>query len=211
MRPTNGNRSALPRCGIYPGKKLSGKSVKQMKTTDSSDDKLLLFLRLYNEHYRLMCIYIKTLMPNENNESDIMQEVSLFLWKNFDSFYAEDNQENKAFVNWAFKAIQIEVLKWRKKRYRDRMVFGDELLTAVAERISSLSADQIDTRYELLIDCTKKLPEKLHDLVDKRFFGKMTAQEIADKINKSLASVYKQLEKARTLLRNCVEKSMNLR
>ena len=57
---------------------------------ENDEEKIRLFLSLYKDAYRRMYLFTKTLLPMNNEVDDILQDVSLLLWKKFSSFRPGD-------------------------------------------------------------------------------------------------------------------------
>lgn len=169
----------------------------------NDDERLPLFLGLYNGNYRRMCFFVKTLMPAENDLEDVMQEVSMILWKKFPSFQIGSN-----FIAWAFTVIQFEVLRWKKQKSDEQILFDGELLTAVAESIREKSPEELDARYAFLIECTRELPTKLHELIRERYYDNESVSEMAERRQRQVDTVYQQLCRVRMALRDCILKKI---
>ena len=172
---------------------------------DDLEKKLQCFLVLYNANHQRMYLFAKSLLPMEEHVKDILQEVSLALWKKFDHF-----EFGTDFLSWAFRMIRIEVLEWRRKQSRERMLFDDEFLETVADRMSQQSQTTNDGRYHALLECVKKLTPKMRELLRSRYFKNHDASTIASESNRSIESVYQQLYRMRTSLQDCVSRKLKL-
>lgn len=166
---------------------------------DDAEKRLQRFLLQYNAHYHRMYLFVKTLLPTEGHAEDILQEVSLSLWKKFDQF-----QPGTDFLAWAFRMIRIEILEWRRKKSRERVLFDDEFLDTIAEKVSEQSENVTTLRYDALIECVKKLSPKMKKLVQNRYFKQLEITEIAALSNRSVEAIYQQLYRLRSALRICV-------
>lgn len=169
----------------------------------SVEERLALFLRLYNANFRRMYIYAKMLLPDEEHVEDVLQEVSLSLWKKFSEFRSESN-----FAHWASGMIRVEILRWRSRQSREFLHWNEDYFVALAERSAQRDDAEVKERYEALIRCTDKLPAKMRNLIVQRYFHKKSIAQIAEQTRKSADAIYQQLSRARGLLKKCVEKSM---
>ena len=161
------------------------------------------FLSMYNANYRRMYLFAKSLLPTGNDAEDIIQEVSIALWKKFSMFREKDD-----FLAWAFGMIRIEVLRRKRKgALRDR-VFSEDFYNTVAKSLEKNTAE-IDNRYKFLLECHEKLPARMRELITQRYFQNIDVFEIAKRLQASIEVVYQRLSRTRARLRACVEKKIS--
>lgn len=177
----------------------------RLEKTADTEQRLQRFLLLYNANYHRMYLFARTLVPSEACVEDILQEVSLALWRKFDLFKPDTN-----FLAWAFRMIRIEVLEWQRKKSRERMFFDDEFLNHVAERMTQQPEEQSNRRYEALVECVKKLSPRMSELLRRRYFKHAEISEIAAQTQQSVEAVYQQLYRLRSMLRSCVSEKLDL-
>src|SRR5262249_34859663 len=79
-----------------------------------------LFIRLLGQSHRSLHLYVMSLVPNRNDAEDILQQTNLVLWREFHQFEPGTN-----FTAWACRVAFNQVLAWRKRRQRDRLVFSE--------------------------------------------------------------------------------------
>ncbi|MEM9018735.1 MAG: sigma factor, partial [Verrucomicrobiota bacterium] len=70
--------------------------------------------------------------------SDIVQETNHVLWRKREQF-----EEGTNFWAWASKIAFFQVMAHRKKRLRDRHVFGDELVHTIADEAARALAQSL--------------------------------------------------------------------
>jgi DNA-directed RNA polymerase specialized sigma24 family protein len=66
--------------------------------------------------------------PHEQDIDDLIQQTSLTLWREFERY-----GRSREFLPWALRIGYFEVLRLRKQRSRDRLVFSETLLEMMAE------------------------------------------------------------------------------
>ena len=86
------------------------------------------------DHSRLKS-YILTLVPNLADAEQIAQETSLRLWEQFDRY----DPSLGDFSAWARTIAHFQVMTYRKKLSRERIVFSSALIDALAETARPLS------------------------------------------------------------------------
>src|SRR5436305_556776 len=128
---------------------------------EASSTKYKLFLRLFLQNERRLYAYIFTLVHNQADSDDVLQETSIVLWDKFDAL----NPPND-FAAWACRIAYFKILDFSKKRQRSRVLFGQALLDRLAETaIEQSAALQLDERREALAKCIEKLSERDRELL----------------------------------------------
>lgn len=142
--------------------------------------------------------YILTLLPNWADAEEVLQQANIALWRKFDEF-----EEGTNFVAWARSIAHFEVLRFRQKRGRDRLVFSEALM----ERLDQTVADQSDrlaAETDALAGCLAKLPPDDRDLVHRCYSGDEKLNTIADELGTTGNALYKKLGRLRRALLTCV-------
>ena len=169
-----------------------------------SSTKYKLFLRLFLQNERRIYAYIFTLVHNQMDSDDVLQETSLVLWEKFDPAHPPDD-----FAAWACRIAYFKVLDFCKKRQRSRVLFGEALLERLAETaIEQSSALQLDERREALSGCIEKLSSRDRELLGWRFAEGGTTRSAAAQAGKRVDAVYKSLARIRQMLFECVTRTI---
>lgn len=170
------------------------------------EEKINNFLQLYNSNFKRMYLYAKTFFPNEEQVEDVLQEVSLTLWDKLSEF-----DRTQDFASWAFGMIRIEVLRSRSRKKNERGIYDNEYLDAVADKLSQKTSTEMNERYDALLDCFERLPEKFRTFVYSRYFDKLGISEMASRYGMNIDAVYQRLCRARSMLKECVSKKMEVK
>ncbi|HEV8063100.1 MAG TPA: sigma-70 family RNA polymerase sigma factor [Gemmataceae bacterium] len=166
--------------------------------------KCKLFLRLFLQNERRLYAYIFTLIHNQTDSDDLLQETSLVLWDKFDALNPPDD-----FAAWACRVAYFKVLDFSKKRQRSRVLFGQALLERLAETaIEQSSALQLDERRDALISCIEKLSVRDRELLGWRFAEGGSTRSAAAQAGKRVDAVYKSLARIRKALFECVTRAV---
>lgn len=160
------------------------------------------FLSEYGRHQHTIHVYVRTLVPNKSDADDVMQEVSVTLWKKWPTF-----DKDSDFRRWAFGVAYIEVLRYRRKAAKDRLWFSETLIEALAEDFSSAS-EQHEARLDALPVCLEKLGEEDRKMVATRYRSGGSVRDIADQNGIPESTVYKRLIRIRASLRDCVSRAL---
>ena len=89
------------------------------------------FVRLWTQHQPEVTRYLRSMVPRSGDAAEILQDVSIRLWEKWDEY-----DTDRPFAPWAIRFAYLEVLKWRQRLAREKLVFSESLL------------EQIHTRYE---------------------------------------------------------------
>ena len=146
--------------------------------------------------------YILALVASWPDAEDLLQETAAVLWHKLDGYEAGTD-----FAAWAIGVARFEVLRHRKKRGRERAVFGDATLAVLAEEMAERVAG-IDDRREALDGCIRKLVGRDRELIRLRYEAGSTVQGIAEGAGLSTQAVYKALNRVHGLLLDCVRRAL---
>jgi RNA polymerase sigma-70 factor (ECF subfamily) len=170
----------------------------------SSPDRTTQFLELLNAHDRALSLYVYGLVPRDSEAEDILQQTKMLLWKHFADF-----ELGTHFLAWARKIAFHQVLTHRRKRKRQPLALEDEALEALGAAVSDL-AQQETARHEALRTCVAKLPAEHRQLIQLRYFQELEIAEVAQKIQRTEAAVYRALSRIRMSLMDCVQKQIEV-
>jgi len=143
--------------------------------------------------------YICMLLANRDVAKDILQDTNVMLMS-----HAGEYDAGRAFLPWAKAFAYNQVRTYLKKESRSRMVFDDELVTAVAEETLPESEDS-GRELEQLDKCMAKLLPAQRELIQKRYFSGESIEHMAETLKRSAISVYVQIHRIRRILGECIE------
>lgn len=157
------------------------------------------FLRLYAEQEQALHGYVRSMLPDRHESSEVMQEVIVTLWQKFEG--AED------FRKWAFGVTRMKVLHHLQRRKRDRLVFGDDLAQQLADRQEELESRHT-TQREALEHCLEKLPQGQRELVITAYTKGTRMDDLAAQRGETAMAIYKKLHRIRQALLECVRRTL---
>ncbi len=171
--------------------------------SSESNDLTETYLRLLSQHDRWLAAYVYSLVPTAADADDILQEVKVTMWKQFDKFEPGSN-----FRAWARTIATHRVLNHRRAtKRRTDVALEDSFIEAVAAEIDR-RGDELDARAEALQHCLHKLPETSRKLVVWRYYEDRGIEEIAAKTQRSFDAVYQLLSRIRRMLGECVNRHL---
>lgn len=147
--------------------------------------------------------YIFSLHPHAQDLDDLIQQTALTLWREFENYDA-----SRDFLPWALRVSYFEVLRFRKKQSRDRLVFSDDFVELISnefcEEVSS------DPHRQALDTCLAKLDPKSREVLLARYTENVTVNSLAAKHHTSVHRLYHLLDSARSSLVACVRRHLTL-
>ena len=159
-------------------------------------------IRLFSQHQRWLHGYLTSLLGSPSDAEDVMQEVSVILWKEHHKFQLGTN-----FTSWLSVIAYHQVQKFWRQRKSNRVFLSEEII----EQVACLPDDSEthETRRKVLADCVGQLRETDQTLV-KQFYGdrKVTARQVAKELGRPEVTVYKALNRVRRVLFECVNRKM---
>ena len=173
-----------------------------MKHSEANDSE---FVALLTEHQSSLRYYVASLLPGDLAAADVAQQANATIWKKRDDFELGTN-----FKAWIFSIARYEVLNYRKKDSRDRLVFSEEMEDLIAAELPERAGD-IDRKQEALKGCLQKLKPADRDLIQHRYFKGTPLAEYASEINRSVGSLKVTLHRIRNRLLHCVESKLATR
>lgn len=158
------------------------------------------FVRLMTEHQGRLFAYIFSLIGDPDAANDVLQEANIVLWRDAKEFRPGSN-----FKAWAFRVAHFQVMAWRQRQIRDRLVFEDDMMEVLAFAARDTDA-AFDARQERLEGCLQKLQPAHREMIRKRYAEGTALQQIADERGMTANAVMQALFRIRQSLMNCVAK-----
>lgn len=178
-----------------------------MDTVDGSmesADRQEMFVRLLARHQAGLRRYVLILLADPTSVDDVLQETSVAIWRKF-----EEYQADQPFLPWACKFAYFEVLKHRRKQTTQRRMFSDTVIEALAEE-SVPREDRLASERAALAGCLDQLPASDRELVGLRYATAATVATLARETGQSAKALYRDLERIRRLLADCVRRKVAL-
>ena len=146
--------------------------------------------------------YILLLTGNPADARDVLQDTNMVILRDVSHF-----KPGTSFLAWAKTVAYYQVLSYRKKKSRDRLVFDDESFRRLTERVAARS-EQSDRRLEVITYCIKKLSEAQQALIKAKYFEGLSIREIGKRFGYSASAAVSLLYRIRRLLAACVQHAM---
>jgi RNA polymerase sigma-70 factor (ECF subfamily) len=160
------------------------------------------FLTLFTANEPAIRAYARRLVPTRHDAGDVMQAVSLVLWKKFHELDQPDG-----FRKWAFGVARYEALAWLRNKVRDRLVLADDVLQTVA-RESARDEERLSAQRDALESCLGKLPTQQRTEILAAYAPSVAIQEVARQSGRTVAAFYQWLHRMRVQLLECTRKAL---
>ena len=159
------------------------------------------FLRLFLEAERDLYRYVCALLPRPQDAHDVVQETAIALWENFEQF-----DGGRPFVPWALRFALNKARQHAAREGRRSFILEDEALLEKVVEEQEAQENGFEDKRTLLKQCLEKLPEKPSGLIRGYYWQKESIEQLAHKARSSREAVYKQLQRTRQLLLDCVQR-----
>jgi RNA polymerase sigma-70 factor (ECF subfamily) len=168
----------------------------------AADDLHARFLSLHMAHQGTLFGYLLTAVRDFQRAEDLLQQVSLVLWKKFSEY-----RPDAPWLPWAFGIARREVAK----HFRDRGPREAELTLGLLDRVSATLAEEsgpVASRRQALSACLEKLPPRQRELVRMRYEAGRSLDDLARALNRTAAAVNMILVRIRRALLDCTRRTM---
>ncbi|HXG62845.1 MAG TPA: sigma-70 family RNA polymerase sigma factor [Planctomycetota bacterium] len=155
-------------------------------------------MRTMAEHQGRLFAYILSLVGDPDAANDILQETNVVLWRDSKEF-----RPGSSFAAWAFRIAHFQVMAFRQRRLRDRLIFQDELLDLLAAGARETD-DLFESRQERLTSCLEKLNPDHREMLRRRYAEGRSVQEIARDRGMTPNAAMQALFRIRKALLQCV-------
>jgi RNA polymerase sigma-70 factor (ECF subfamily) len=162
------------------------------------------FARLLVRFDRPLLRYIMTFIPRRDDAEEVLQRTATVIWEKFDEY---DRQ--REFLPWALRVAYFEVLNFRKQIARDRLVFREDVIEALAETRHTL-ASQLEAQRQALRLCLSELSPDDQALLRRRYGDAETVAALAGERGKTAKALYRRLDRLRDAIARCAERRMKL-
>lgn len=143
-----------------------------------------------------------SLTGNPNEADDVLQNTNLVLLRKRDSF-----RPGSDFGAWALQIARYEVQQHRDASHRARRRFDDVLVDQLAAKTFGADAEPGDD-LRLLRKCVSRLSPSEREMLGLRYGGD-SVQAIAEKQDRSTASISQTLYRIRGKLAECIKRALN--
>lgn len=162
------------------------------------------FIEALTRHQPALEAYCHANLANREEAREVLQATCVKLWQ-----MAADWDPETEFLPWAFTVARFTTLSRYRDQKRDRLVFDEDVILAMAENTADV-ATAFDERREALAKCVKKLDQKQTALLHDHYTANQSLREIAEASGRGLSAVKMTLLRIRQQLSACIERQMEI-
>jgi RNA polymerase sigma-70 factor (ECF subfamily) len=155
---------------------------------------------LMTQYQGRLYAYILSLLGDAEAANDILQETNIVLWRESRQYVPGTN-----FKAWSFRIAHFQCMAYRQKQLRDKIVFSDEVVAALA-----IESKELDDRYEqrsaALERCLEQIQARSREVLRLRYAENLAVIELARKMGRTPNAISQLLFRARQWLIECVKR-----
>ncbi len=164
------------------------------------------FAELVRRHHRDLLVYARSLTREGSAARDIVQDAFVVAFEKVETF-----DRTRDFATWMRGIVRNKWREWlrRNKRYH----LSEDQLEVIDGDIAEWQAAHAAGRssvFDALDVCLKRLPENLHEAIHAFYYEGKSGEEVSASLGLSPAAVRKRLERARRLLKKCVDDRLRI-
>lgn len=162
------------------------------------------FAELVRLNHRELLIYARALCRDQATASDLVQDSFVVAYEKVRTF-----DVTRDFATWMRGIVRNKYREWLRKNKRYELTDGD-----IAQIDADVAAWQEKRNesgsavFDALSRCLDRLPDNLKEAVHACYFEGRTGEEAAEVLGIAPAAVRKRLQRARTLLKQCLDRKL---
>ena len=142
-------------------------------------------------------------LASRHDAQEALQATSVKLWEK-----AADWNTSTEFLPWAFAVARFTVLSMVRDRKRDRLVFDEDVVLAMAQEAETMAVE-FEERREALGNCMQRLKAEQRGILHAHYLTGRTVREIANSTQRSESAVKMILLRLREQLSECIQRQLH--
>ena len=145
---------------------------------------------------------IRAMVTNPADRDDLIQATAMAVARDFNQY-----NHDQSFTGWAVGIARYRVLAYYRDTQRDRHVFGDELISRLADAACKASL-RVSDRELALEACLRMLKPDQRRILELRYGKDIEVAAIADRIGVSPNTLSVTLARLRKALAQCIQQRL---
>ena len=162
------------------------------------------FIEALTRHQPALAAFCHAQLALRQDAQEALQATCVKLWEKSGEW-----DPTTEFLPWAFSVARFTVLSHLRDQMRDRLVFDEDVVQAMADE-TEMAAKQFEDRREALGACLKKLKPEQRDLLEEHYIVGRSIREVAGAAGRSESAVKMILLRLREQLSACIERQLRL-
>lgn len=181
---------------VNPETEASGKVTGDPRTED--------FTSLVHTHHRDLLVYAVSLTRDTATARDIVQEAFIVAYEKREVF-----DVTRDFSTWMRGIVRNKWREWLRKNRRYDL--SDNELARIDLDVAAWQAvrrNDENSLFDSLEQCLELLPANLRETVNAYYYEGRNGDEVADVLHVAPAAIRKRLQRARSLLKQCLDRKL---
>ena len=166
-----------------------------------TDDLKSRFEELYIKYSQLMYAVAFKILKNNEDAEDAVHQSFLNIARHFDKVNNISRQDIKPYLAVVVRNAAINILRSNKRH------------ESVVQELSARDNTEVESfdnyGYNELVEAIKQLPQLYKDVLFLHYVEDFSVKETAEMLNLSKGTVYKRLERGKTILADILEEVQN--
>jgi RNA polymerase sigma-70 factor (ECF subfamily) len=162
------------------------------------------FIAELTRHQPALEAFCHAQLGHRQDAKEVLQATCVRLFEK-----SADWDPETAFLPWAFAVARYMVLAHIRDRMRDRLIFDEDVVLAMAGE-TEVAAEQFEDRREALNACLQKVKPEQRDLLQEHYIAGRTVRELAVATGRGESAVKMILLRLREQLSACIERQLRL-
>ncbi|MFC1978985.1 sigma-70 family RNA polymerase sigma factor [Chloroflexota bacterium] len=155
----------------------------------------------FNQYFDKIAHYIYIRLGDKAEAEDLASEVFLKAYKSLDSF----KHRGVPMQAWLFKIAHNLLVDHQRKQSKTRTVQVDDK-HQIADKHDTMESALVNIEYDRVMQSLDKLTPDQRQVIELRFFGGLTSEEVGGVMNKTSGAVRQMQSHAIKRLRQLLEK-----
>jgi RNA polymerase sigma factor (sigma-70 family) len=173
-----------------------------MSTSDRQSR--VLFEALVREHAESVLLFLVSAMRDRASAEDVLQESITIAWKHLATY-----DPTRPFGAWLRGIARLQMLShWR--RTRPTQSFDERFLDHIEQRVGyvhALAGDSLMEKAGPIRDCVNKLPPQFASPIRLVYWEGLSLEDAARSLTEEYELVKKRLQRARSMLSECLRRA----
>lgn len=197
---TSGEQDYLT--GGQPDEINSGTDGELKKIQIHADSELI---SLFTKTQRRLYVFILHATGNPDQAEEILQETNVVILTKLDQF-----QRGTNFYAWVCQIAHYEILKFRQRKQRSKLIYSDEFLQHIVSATLAQDDGMSELKQRALRNCLNKLRPKDREIIENRYNPDVSTQDLSERLHRPANSIYQSIGRIRKTLLECIRREMSL-
>ncbi len=160
---------------------------------------------LFTKIQRRLYLFILQATGNPDQAEEVLQETNVVILTKLDQF-----QKGTNFHAWACQIAHFEILKFRQKKHRSKLIFSDDFVQHVVSSALQQDDSLNELKQKALRKCLTKLRPQDREIIEQRYNPDVTTEQLAELLHRPANSIYQSIGRIRRTLLDCVKRELSL-